>query len=101
MSDLELRMPLLPDSILERLLTHLHAFGPRDVHDHQAIVRAWLTSSQPGTELRRYCADEAGLLDAAADRLHASGDPDLGAMAAELGRAADRLRTLVGVPGRS
>jgi hypothetical protein len=90
-------VPLVENSVLERLLTHLHAFRPRGVHDHQDIVRAWMTSTEPGLELRRYCADEAALLDAAADRLNLSRDVDLRDMARELGKAADRLRGLVGV----
>jgi hypothetical protein len=90
-------LPLVEDSVLERLLTHLHAFRPRDVQDHQDIVRAWMTSTEPGLELRRYCADEAGLLDAAVDRLNLSGDVDLREMAKELGNAAGRLRKLAGV----
>ncbi len=91
-------LPLLGGCILERLLTHLHAFRPRGVHDHQDIVRAWLTDSEPGRELRRYCADEASLLDAAADRLNLTGDEDLREMGRELGNGADRLRRLGGVP---
>lgn len=89
---------LVDDSILERLLIHLHAFRPDGLNDHRDIVRAWLESTRPGTELRRYCADEAGLLDAAADRLNNAGDEELQEMGQELGRAADRLRRLVGVP---
>jgi hypothetical protein len=89
------------DSILERLFTHLHAFGPRSVQNHQDIVRAWLTSTEPGSELRRYCADGASLLPAAADRLNASGDDELREMGLELGKAAERLRKLVGVPRES
>lgn len=89
---------LLEDSILERLLTHLHGFRPRGVQDHQDIVRAWLTATEPGAELRRYCADEASLLDAAANRLNVSGDNELREIAQELGHAADRLRKLAGVP---
>jgi hypothetical protein len=92
-----LPLPLVEDSVLERLLTHLHAFRPRDVQDHQDIVRAWVTSTEPGIELRRYCAEEASLLDAAADRLSRSGDVALREMAGELGSAADRLRKLAGV----
>jgi uncharacterized protein YeaO (DUF488 family) len=90
-------VPLVGDSVLERLLTHLHAFRPRGVQDHQDIVRAWMTSTEPGLELRRYCADEASLLDAAADRLNLSGDVDLRDMARELANAAERLRKLAGV----
>lgn len=89
---------LVEGSVLERLLTHLHAFRPRGVQDHQDIVHAWMTSTEPGLELRRYCADEAGLLDAAADRLNVAGDVDLREMARELGNAAERLRKLAGVP---
>jgi uncharacterized protein YeaO (DUF488 family) len=89
---------LASDSILERLLTHLHTFRPRGVHDHQDIVQAWLTSTEPGSELRRYCAEEASLLHAAADRLNASEDGELREMGLELGQAADRLLKLVGVP---
>lgn len=90
--------PLLPDSVFERLLTHLHAFRPRGVRDHQDLVRAWLVASEPGSELRRYVADEASLLVAAADRLNVSGDEELREMGRELGRAAARLRKLAGVP---
>lgn len=90
--------PLISDSVLERLLTHLHAFRPRGVKDHQDIVRAWLRSSEPGAELRRYMADEASLLDAAANRLNVSGDDELRDMGRELGDAGDRLRKLAGVP---
>ena len=90
--------PLLEESVLERLLTSLHAFRPRGVRDHQDIVRAWLRSSEPGAELRRYVADEASLLDAAADRLNVSGDDELQEMGRELGNAANRLRKLAGVP---
>jgi hypothetical protein len=97
MRDQSSPVPLVEDSVLERLLTHLHAFRPRGVHDHQDIVRAWMTSTEPGLELRRYCAEEAALLDAAADRLNLSPDIDLRAMARDLGKAADRLRQLVGV----
>jgi hypothetical protein len=90
-------LKLVEGSVLEPLLTHLHAFRPRDVQDHQDIVRAWMTSTEPGLELRRYCAGEAGLLDAAADRLNLSGDVDLREMARELSNAAERLRKLAGV----
>ena len=89
--------PLVPGSVFERLLTHLHAFRPSGVRDHQDIVRAWLRDTEPGAELRRYCADEASLLDAAADRLNVAGEVDLREIGMELGSAADRLRKLAGV----
>ncbi|MFW5951361.1 MAG: hypothetical protein ACOCVZ_04525 [Gemmatimonadota bacterium] len=90
--------PLREESVLERLLIDLHAFHPRGARGPQDVVRAWLRSSEPGAGLRRYLADEASLLDAAANRLNIAGDDDLRRMARELGHAADRLRNLAGVP---
>lgn len=94
----EIAPSLVGESVLERLLTDLHAFRPHGVRDHQDIVRAWLRSSEPGIELRRWVADEASLLDAAANRLNLSGDDELREIGQELGHAAERLRKLAGVP---
>jgi hypothetical protein len=91
-------VPLLEDCILERLLTHLHAFRPRHLVDHRDIVRAWLAGTEQGRELRQYLAGEAGLLDAATERLNVSGDEELREIGGEIGRGADRLRQLAGSP---
>lgn len=91
-------MPIVDDSILERLLTHLHAFRPRDVSDHRDVIRGWLTDTEPGEELRRYFADEAAMLETAANWLWASDDEDLCKIGQALGESAKRLRKLAGIP---
>ena len=91
-------IPLVEDSILERLLTHLHAYDPRGMHDHQDVARDWLTRTEPGEELRHYCADEAAMLETAANWLWAADDEDLRAIGKALGESANRLRKLAGIP---
>lgn len=59
-------------------------------------MRAWLRYAEPGVELRRHCAAEALLLDAAAARLNAIAEQDLREIGGALGQAADRLRRLIG-----
>jgi hypothetical protein len=58
-------------------------------------IRARLTSTEP--ELHGYCAEEASLLHATADRPNVSEDDELQEMGLELGKAADRLRNLAGL----
>lgn len=91
-------IPLVDDSILERLLTHLHAWRPRDVDDHRDIVRGWLTATEPGEELRQYLADEAAMMETAASWLRAADDEDLRDVGRALGESAQRLRRLAGIP---
>jgi hypothetical protein len=85
-------------TLLERLLSEIRAFPAPRGEDPATTVRRWLLTSETGRALNDYIAEEAGLLAAAADRLNLSGDPDLREISLDVGRAANRLSALAGVP---
>jgi hypothetical protein len=84
--------------MIDRLLVSLLQTSRRWGEDDLARIRRWFTMSEPGQQLTRYLSDEAGLLAMAANRLNLSGDEELREMGRELGRSAERLWTLMGVP---
>lgn len=89
--------PRFSPPLIVRLLVHLLSFRRRLGEDDVALVERWLDRSEPGRGFAQYLADEAELLAMAANRLNLTGDDDLREIAPELGNAATRLRTLVGL----
>jgi hypothetical protein len=85
-------------TLLERLLSEIRAFPARPGEEDATTVRRWLLTTETGRALNDYIAEEAGTLAAAADRLNLSGDPELREISGEVGRAANRLSALAGVP---
>jgi hypothetical protein len=85
-------------TLLERLLSQIRAFPSRPGEDDGTVVRRWLLTTETGTALNDYMAEEAGRLARVAARLNRSDDLELRHLAREVREAADRLSALAGVP---
>jgi hypothetical protein len=85
-------------TLLEQLLSQIRAFRARPGEDDMSVVRRWLLTTETGIALNDYIAEEAGVLEAAADRLRLAGDPGVRAAAEDIREAANRLSALAGVP---
>jgi hypothetical protein len=85
-------------TLLEQLLSQIRAFPGRPGEDDMSVVRRWLLTTETGMALNDYIAEEAGLLESAAERLNRSEDPGVRQAAREVAEAADRLSALAGVP---
>jgi hypothetical protein len=85
-------------TLLEQLLSQIRAFPGRPGEDDMSVVRRWLLTTETGMALNDYIAEEAGLLESAAERLNRSEDPGVRQASREVAEAADRLSALAGVP---
>ena len=85
--------------LIVRLLTDLIRTPRKRGESDPELVRRWLAQTELGSGFANHLADEADLLEMAANRLNISGDDELREISAELGNIAGRLRTLVGVGG--
>jgi hypothetical protein len=78
------------------LLVHLLHYRQQHGENDMARVRLWLSISELGGRLVQHLADEAELLDMVANRLNISGDEELREIGDEVGKVAERLRSIVG-----
>jgi hypothetical protein len=85
-------------TLLEQLLSQIRVFPARPGEDEMSAIRRWLLTTETGMALNDYIAEEAGVLQAAAERLSLAEDPELRALGEEIGDAANRLSALAGVP---
>jgi hypothetical protein len=85
-------------TLLEQLLSQIRAFPARPGEDDMSTIRRWLLTTETGKALNDYIAEEAGVLQSAAERLTLASDPDVREVGEEISSAANRLSALAGVP---
>jgi hypothetical protein len=85
-------------TLLEQLLSQIRAFRANPGEDDMSVVRRWLLTTETGMALNDYIAEEAGVLNAAAERMRYCADPEVKELSGEVADAADRLSALAGVP---
>jgi hypothetical protein len=85
-------------TLLEQLLSQIRAFPARPGEDDMSAIRRWLLTTETGMALNDYIAEEAGVLQSAAERLTLASDPDVREVGEEISDAANRLSALAGVP---
>jgi hypothetical protein len=85
-------------TLLEQLLSQIRAFPARPGEDDMSAIRRWLLTTETGMALNDYIAEEAGVLQSAAERLALVPDPDVREVGEEISDAANRLSALAGVP---